>query len=784
MKLRFLFLTLSLLMVGTAATSGQTTSARGSKEMLETPYFYFDNPDGTIEAFPEYRYRALSARMMTISSTKYANPLKGKPEGELKQYENVVNLFFARQTRTTVFVFDGQESAKATMMMATIYSSTVLGLWASMDEAMRDQVKDALAEANIKGATTRSAKDGITMGKPEELMFNGHEGGHIVNRMDMSNSWLSLFAGANIDIVSDMYFYYDEEFDKMVAVVFSYSETSAPTGRNAGIVKAIGSAIGMSSPNGENTLATMFERHDMIDFFKQHFHLKKTPKTPAEFIGTATEPKLSIGDEVVTIDIQEIFDTTTDEDTTKDKNKQPGDKNKQPGDKNKQPGDKNKQPGDKNKQPGDKTKQPGDKNKQQTGDDPQQTGDDPEHSGGGGNNPQPGDDPEPPIIGDPKPPIKEPEPPIIGDPKPPIKEPEPPIKEPEPQPTKKPGPTTGAPRSAKKFAAIGQGFNYESIDHPFVENDQYVYFMQPSYTDNAVLAVNKLTGELTEAVPGKRVADRPGIVSIGAHGTDLYLDVEGRGLVRYDGKDVTTSELIGEVDRGFMDNYKKIVVSPNGRYLAYGGQNCYGYVYDLQDGNKLVKSFHDGFEDFLVTDDGDFFGVNYFRALVYRNNGNSDGDANSTTDMSDLLKDHPAAIRQFDDDVCLAGGSKVTKTAAKEFQWTETTTLAGGVKLQDADIAADGSGFAYIGRDSDGNRFAAFSTTTNKAPTLLKKLATGLNVERREPLTVEIAKNIFIDSNQNIWMVENTGTNLVVVYNPQGIVGLTRLAGRFVKQKK
>ena len=175
----------------------------------------------------------------------------------------------------------------------------------------------------------------------------------------------------------------------------------------------------------------------------------------------------------------------------------------------------------------------------------------------------------------------------------------------------------------------------------------------------------------------------------------------------------------------------------------------YSEVIDLQEDNKLVKSFHDGFEDFLVTDDGDFFGVNNFRALVYRNNGNTDGDANDVTDMSELLKDHPADICQHGDDIYLVGGSKVMKTAAKEFQWTETTTITGGT-----------------------------------TPALTKKLATGLNVERREPLTVEVAKNIFIDSNQNIWMMENTGTCLVVVYNPKGIVGLTSLAGKFVIQKK
>ncbi len=683
-------MTLCLLMTGTAATRGQTTSARGSKAMLETPYFYFDNPDGTIEAFPEYRYKDLAERMMSISSSKYAMPVKSLPEGNLKKHENIFNIFFGRQTRTTVFVFDGQESAKAAMMTTTIYSSTILGLWAAADEAMREQVKNAFEEANMKGTITRTAKDGVKMGQPEELMFNGHEGGHIVNRMDMSHTWLSIFAGVNLDIVFDMYFYYDEAYDKTVGVLFTYSETKEPEGRSGALVKAIGSAIGYAAnDSGENPLANMFERRDMIEFFKQHFHLKKTAKCPTAFVGTAKEPKLDLCGDTIEIKITEIFGTP-----------------------------------------------------------PEEPGDSLIHVTKG---------PDPPII-------------RIIDPGPPNP----------PNPPEKP---TGGPRSAKKFGVIAQGFSHEIIDQPFVENDQYVYFMQPPYNDNAVLAVDKQTGELREAVPGKRKADRPGIISIGAHGKDLYLDVEGRGIVRYDGKDVTTSKIIGEVDRGFMDNYKKIVLSPNGRYLAYSGQNCHSYVYDLLEGNKLIKSFHDGFEDFLVTDDGDFFGVNNFRALVYRNNGNTDGDATNATDMSDLLKDHPATIRQLGDDIWLVGGSKVTKTAAKEFQWTETTTLTSGTKLQDGALAADASGFAYIGYDSAGNRFAEF-TATGKTPVLTKKLATGINVERREPLTVEVAKNIFIDSNQNIWMIENTGTGFVVVYNPKGIVGLTALAGKFIKQKK
>jgi hypothetical protein len=231
-----------------------------------------------------------------------------------------------------------------------------------------------------------------------------------------------------------------------------------------------------------------------------------------------------------------------------------------------------------------------------------------------------------------------------------------------------------------------------------------------------------------------------------------------------------------------MDNFKKIVLSPNGRYLAYGGQNCLNFVFDLKEGNKLVKSFHDGLEDFLVTDDGDFFGVNNYRALVYRNNGNTDGDPTSVVEMSDLLKDKPLAIRQMGDDVYIVGGKRVMKTAAKEFKWTETASISSdGLRLFDGALGAKYSGFAYM-TDKALNRFIHFSVS-GKTPTLLKKLSTGINVGRRDPLTVETASLIHIDGIGNIWMVEQSGAGFVVVYNPRGIANLRDLAGKFVKQK-
>lgn len=681
---RYKILTLCLLLLGSVGMMAQSASPRGTSAMLETPYFYFDNPDGTIEAYPEYIYQGMEQRMMSISSSKYANPLKGKPEGALKKYEKVFGLLFERQTRTTVFVFDGKESAKGGTMAATIYSSSLLGLWAAMEEAMRDQVGEALDEAHIAHTTHATWRDALKVGQPEELMFNGHEGGHIVNRLDLSNSWLSLMAAARVEMVFDNYFYYDEEYDKIVCVVFSYSEISNPKGALEAAaftaVKALSDASGLYDPTtGNTTLASMFERRDMIEYFKKHFHLKRpTSGTPpqkciATFKGTPQQPKLDLcGEEhCISIDCWLI-------------------------------------------------------------------------------------DPHIELIGDPQPPE-------------------------EPQTGASEHFSTG--HSGSMFGVIKQGFNYESIDKPFAENDKYIFFMQPSHTDNAVLAVDKETGDLREAVPGKRKGERPGIISIGAHGRDLYLDVDGRGVVRYDGKDVTTSELIGEIDRGFMDNFKKIVLSPNGRYLAYSGMNCATRIFDLQDNNKVIKRFHDGFEVFLLTDDGDFYGANNFRIALYRNNGNSDGDANATAETWEVLKGKPATICQRGNNIYIVGGQKVLKTPVKEFEWTESTTIEGETKLQDTALSPEGKGFAYIGRDKDGNRFAQYSASSTYAK-LVKKLETGIKVERPQPLTVEVAQNIYIDSKGNIWMVENTGTYFVVVYNPEGLVGLEKLAGKFVKQQK
>jgi hypothetical protein len=522
-------------------------------------------------------------------------------------------------------------------------------------------------------------------------------------------------------MVFDNYFYYDKEYDKLVGVVFVYSEVSNPKDKYTAAaytaIKALSGTLGYSDPTTSNTtLASMFEHRDMIDFFKKHFHLKKQqvvvenpPKCVATYVGTPEQPAIDLCGDTLCISIECLINIQ---------------------------------------------EQGGGRKSQKK-----------EQEDGGKDNTI-----IVPII-DPIDPLT-PDPPKPG---PPIDDPQPPV---EPQGNDK----EQIYYSQSKYAVIGQ-LNQASVEKPFAENDDYVYFMQSTYGDNAVLAVNKITGNLTEVVPGKRKGSRPGIISIGAYGKDLYLDVEGLGIVRYNGKDVSTSEVMSKIDRGFMDNFKKIVFSPNGRYMAYGGQNCHQYVFDLKEGNRIVKSFHDGLDDFLVTDDGDFFGVNNFRALVYRNDGNPDSDPASVREMSDLLNDHPITIRQIGSDIYIVGGKRVMKTDSKEFVWTETSTITSeGLRLYDGTLDANGSGFAYMS-DNVLNRFVIFSTS-NKAPTMMKQLATNINVGRRDLLVVQNASQIFADSLGNIWMVEQSGAGFVVVYNPKGLAEMKNAAGKFIKQKE
>lgn len=679
-RLSCLIVSVLCLAIGTWAQP----SANKSRKTLETTYFYFDDVDGTIEAYPEYIFPGLEQRMMQISSSKYVLA-DTKVDGMTPEMQYYTDLFFARKTRTTVFVFDGKESARGALTAGGSYAGSQIGLWAAMWEGLRDKVGNALDDARISHTKHGGYQDYISQSQPEELMFNGHEGGHIVWKMDMSNSLLTLMTGVNIEEVYDLYTYYDEDYDKIVVVVFAYSEAKEPaTFDVAALGKVMGALTEMQhfgSPNKLRANATeyqkeaagRFKRVDMIDYFKKHFHLKKTPKgCVATVTGKGKDMKLHLCDSIIKI---------IPEDSIPEKSKNP-------------------------REPEDSiTKKPRE---------PKEHG-------------------------------------LVG------------------------------VKNHARFAIIEHGAYF---DYPFAEDADNVYVIQDTSGENGIIAVNKLTGATKAVVKGKSSGNRPNIKAFTVHDHTLYLDVDGRGIVKFDGKSVESSPLVGEVKHGWLSTGipKPFAISPNGRYLAYGDENI--TVYDLKDNNKVIKKCGGDWLLYAVTDKGDLFGVNAYRAAVMRNNGSDDGyDMQGDTQLSDLVKEKALQIEQIGDSIFLVGENKIAKTAADKFDWTTATTF-NNISLNTAGLSQRKGGFGWIRTDAAGNKFALFSTGSSK-PTLQKQMNTEIKIPRyMGGYIVQKADNIHFDSQGNIWMrCEEGGRCLIVVYNPNGLNGLTDIAGKYTLYK-
>lgn len=245
-----------------------------------------------------------------------------------------------------------------------------------------------------------------------------------------------------------------------------------------------------------------------------------------------------------------------------------------------------------------------------------------------------------------------------------------------------------------------------------------------------------------------------------------------------------SSPLIAEVKHGWLSTgiAKPFVLSPNGRYLVYGDEQI--TVYDLRDGNKVVKKCGNDLLRYVVTDKGDLYGVSAYQIGLRKNNGDDDGyNMQGETSLSELIKGNVLDMQQIGDSVYLVGENKIARTAIDKFDWTQAPAL-GNITMNASGLSQSKGGFAWIRTDGAGNQFALFNANGSK-PTLMKQMQTGIKIPRyMGGYIVQKADNIHFDSMGNIWMrCEEAGRCLVVVYNPNGIAGLTSLAGKYTEFK-
>ena len=96
-------------------------------------------------------------------------------------------------------------------------------------------------------------------------------------------------------------------------------------------------------------------------------------------------------------------------------------------------------------------------------------------------------------------------------------------------------------------------------------------------------------------------------------------------------------------------------------------------------------------------------------------------------------------------------------------------------------MSADGVGFAVTDAGGSFNVHATFNAQ-GSTPAVMKKIMTGLRNQFREEIDTHNVTSAHFDQNGNIWLqYSNAG---YMIYNPQGLVGLSQIAGKFKLYKE
>ena len=101
-------------------------------------------------------------------------------------------------------------------------------------------------------------------------------------------------------------------------------------------------------------------------------------------------------------------------------------------------------------------------------------------------------------------------------------------------------PATAAKTVNNKFAII----LFDEWIQNVYEDAGNIYFQGTKYDElNTLRAADKQTGALRFVVPKKK-RERSKIICSGCDGTNIYMQLEEKGIVRFNGTDVNTSEVL------------------------------------------------------------------------------------------------------------------------------------------------------------------------------------------------------------------------------------------------
>lgn len=333
------------------------------------------------------------------------------------------------------------------------------------------------------------------------------------------------------------------------------------------------------------------------------------------------------------------------------------------------------------------------------------------------------------------------------------------------------------------------------------EDAENIYFQGTQYGDlNTLRALNKQTGAFRFVVPKKK-RERARIICSGCDGTNIYMQLEEKGIVLFNGTDVNTSDvLVPEGPNGIETYYispanrgEAMSFSPNGRFLAMKADPC--IVLDTQT-KKVVRMVRRTEEGFLVTDNGDFYAIRENGLWKYPNNGgvhpNEFNKLNEkgieTFSFEKLTGSYYGEYHGMYSDagqqaIYLPIRNKLLKFTMDNQQWSEAFAFNdenkefGRMAFSPQHIFACTSEYTKPFCEWAGMNLAA-------QPKTFDKLNTGIKLGKspyESSEVVTLVKSLYYDAQGNLWL--QTSDQQFVVYNPDGIKGLSNLKGKCTKQE-
>ena len=371
--------------------------------------------------------------------------------------------------------------------------------------------------------------------------------------------------------------------------------------------------------------------------------------------------------------------------------------------------------------------------------------------------------------------------------------------------------TTAKKPAQKATQKVNNNFAIVQFDewmkHDVFEDENNIYFLGTTYGENTFRAIDKKTGDIRIVVPKKKRA-RPQICSAGSNGKDVFMRIENKGIIRFNGTDVNTSEMIlpqSEQYKGhliFGNRGDRIIGSPDGKQIALVGDDV--VAYDLEK-KMVVRHCGAGIlktdASVLFLDNGTIvkgcpFALMFIKPqLIPAPNIESMNKTNlQNVDEYNIKKignggggEATDVIYYRADTMLYAGfGEQVLKTRTDKIAWQEAYTLPGENK-KFVHIAAMGKNHVIGQTDNYEKKFYVWDNKDfTGQPTILKNIDTGIGQPDKWSGIVETKKiegftKVFTDSASNLWI--QTGDGEFVIYNPDGIVGLTALKGKLTKNE-